>query len=116
MNLIDLEIERITDRLSAFTSKMRYPIIEGQLVKLSYSIHSHSITIFENRSDPYDPKEIKAFPIATIRYFESRDCWQVDFLNEDFEWHVYEPEQFPEARCFEEALELIHVKLKMHYA
>ena len=116
MNLADLENDKLTDCLNAFISKMRFPIVEGQLIRLSYSIHSDNVTLFENRSDPYDSKQIKAYPIATIRYFESKDCWQVVFLNEDFEWHVYESEKNPEVRSFEDALQLIHVKFNLRCA
>ena len=108
----ELEIDRIKVLLNAFISKKRFSITDGQKVCLSYSINANSVTIFESRSDPNDSQHIKTFPITNIRYFESWDCWQVVFLDEDLEWHAYEPEPDLEVESFEGALELIHDKFK----
>ena len=111
----ELEIERIKVLLNAFISKKRHTVIDNQKICLSYSINEHSVTIFENRSDPDDSEGIKVYPIANIRYFESWNCWQVVFLNEDLEWHAYEPETDLEEETFEGALKQINEKLETRY-
>ena len=115
MILTDLRIEGIKVLLNSFIAKKRFSVSDGQKVCLSYSINEHSVTIFENRSNLNDPEGITVFPIANIRYFESWDCWHVVFLNEDLEWHAYEPDPDLEVESFDGALEVIHEKLEARY-
>ena len=115
MILTESNSDRIKVLLEEFVARTRYSIEDEQEAHLSYAINPHSVTILENRSDPHTAEGIKVFPIANVRYFDTFDCWHVVFLNEDVEWHAYEPEQDLEAESLSEALEFINKKLSQRF-
>lgn len=115
MTLPHPKLERIKDLLNGYIAKKRFSAIDDQKVCLSYSIHSESISLFENRTDPHTSRNIKVFPIANIRHFESSGGWRVSFLNDDLLWDDYEEDPQAERESFESAMKLVHQRLKSRY-
>lgn len=59
----------------------------------------------EIRPDWIDPKIIRHYPFAKIRYYKSREEWNLYWRRANGNWELYEP--YPTASNIQELLEVI---------
>jgi len=78
--------------------------IRAQL-DFGYSYDRKSVIIYEIRPFWNNPKEIQHIPFVKIRFYKSRQEWNLYWMRASGKWELYEP--FPESTHLERIIEII---------
>ncbi|CAM4253918.1 DUF3024 domain-containing protein [Gillisia hiemivivida] len=70
-----------------------------------YSYDGKIIEIFEIRPEWDKPKEIQHIPFVKIRYYKSKNSWNLYWMRGNLKWESYEP--FPNSSHLNKILEII---------
>ena len=70
-----------------------------------YSYDGKIIEIYEIRPRWDKPEEIQHIPFVKIRYYKSRNIWQLYWMRGNLKWELYEP--FPSSSHLNKILEII---------
>lgn len=74
-------------------------------IDFGYSYDGKTIILYEIRPVWNNPKEIQHAEFAKIRYYKSRQEWNLYWMRASGKWERYEP--FPEATHLDEIIEII---------
>ncbi len=87
----EIELKRIDETVGDLCRRCSPPEHANQL-RCTYDIDGHAVPIFEERP-PWDdsPGEWIRLGVARLRYYRSRNEWQLYWMRADLQWHLYEP-------------------------
>ena len=74
-------------------------------VDIGYSCDGKAIILFEIRPNWQDVKKKQKFDFAKIRYYKSREKWNLYWMRASGKWEIYEP--FPESTYLDKIIEII---------
>lgn len=80
------------------------PEIRRQL-DFGYSFDGKVIEIFEMKPQWNDPKKIRNYPFARIRFYKSKNVWKLYWKRASGKWELYNP--FPNATHLSTILKVI---------
>ena len=80
------------------------PEIRAQL-DFGYSYDGKFAILYEIRPVWNNPEEIQHIEFAKIRFYKSRQLWNLDWMRASGKWELYEP--FPESTHLEKIIEVI---------
>lgn len=74
-------------------------------IDFGYTYDGKVIEVFEIRPQWNDPKKIQQSPFLKIRYYKSRNCWQLYWMRASGKWELYKP--FPSATHLSKILKVV---------
>jgi len=90
MAFTENELPLIEANLRKFCDELDNPEIIDKL-KHDFRIEDQSIILFDVRPHFRNPKQKIETPIAKLRFFRSRNEWQLYWMRGDLKWDAYEP-------------------------
>ena len=91
MAFTDLEREQNLAALKWFVERRRPPEHIRPQLDIGYAVVGHTVDLFEIRPDWQDRTSTRHTPVARMRFFRSRNAWQLYWMRRDLKWHSYEP-------------------------
>jgi hypothetical protein len=99
-----IDIKEVT--VKNFIEKMRPEDLEiRSKLDYGYSYDGKIVILFEIRPVWMDPTEIAHYGFAKIRYYKSREEWNLYWMRASGKWDLYDP--FPIATHLEQMLQII---------
>lgn len=90
----ELELKRIQRTVGELCRKCSPPEHADQL-RTVYEVEGHSVTMYEERPPRDGAGEWTRRGIARLRFYRSRDEWQLYWMRQDLHWHLYGPDAMP---------------------
>ncbi len=75
-------------------------------IDLGYTYDGKAYELIEIRPVWNNPSEIGKYPFARIRYYKSRNEWNLYWLRASGKWELYDP--FPSSKNLNEILDIIN--------
>ena len=99
IDINEVTIQKYVDKLRPEDLKIRKQLDFG------YTYDGKVATVFEIRPRWDDPSKIQEAPFLKIRYYKSRNCWQLYWMRASGKWEIYEP--FPTATHLNKILKVV---------
>ena len=101
-DIIDINestIKQFVEKLRPEDPEMRKKIDFG------YSYDGKIVQLFEIRPKWDNPEELLKIPFAKIRYYKSRNTWNLYWMRGNLKWELYEP--YPASSHLNKILDII---------
>ncbi len=99
-----IDINESTIKMFVESNRPEDPEIRKQL-DFGYSFEKNVVILYEIRPVWNDPKTIQHIDFAKIRYYKSRQEWNLYWMRASGKWELYEP--FPKSTHLEKIIEII---------
>jgi hypothetical protein len=93
MAIPDSEMRRTLKAVGAFLEKRRR--VSASEPSLRANISNSEVVILASEVDSDDDRKSREYPVARIRWFNSRKIWRLFWVGDDRKWHAYY--SYPEA-------------------
>ena len=99
-----IDINEFTIKKYVETLRPEDPKIRKQ-IDIGYSYDKNVVILYEIRPDWMDPKTQLKMEFAKIRYYKSRQEWNLYWMRASGKWELYGP--FPESTHLDKIIEII---------
>jgi hypothetical protein len=99
-----IDINEVTLKAFIETIRPKNPDIRKQ-IDFAYSYDGKTAILYQITPKWDDPEDLLQMEFAKMRYYKSRQEWNVYWMRANGKWELYEP--FPEATHLEDILQVI---------